>query len=231
MAGNIIKSDSAAVGGIPQGDMYDDGTDLWVMTKNGLEKITDRGTLNIPSLTASDITLDEESAATTGNIAVSEMLLETTGASSTNTVELARFVLSSEVENGDWTNAILGKIDLGATGSVNGLAGVICAELDLPTTPPATGHYSCFEAELNVPGDAGLGVGNGTSFMIMNAWGEDVATFQTSGYVFELTGLGTPASSHIIQANTDQPTHGLRVLIDGTDYFLLMTTVDNGSES
>lgn len=207
------------------------------MTKRGLEKITNINgdTLTPTSVTASnvitsDLSIDESVATTTGNLSVSEMLLETTGASSTNTIELARFVLSSEVQNGNWANAVLGKIDFGDTGEITGLAGVICAELDLPDGTPSGGHYACFEAELNVPTNAGLGEANGTSFMIMNAWGDGVATFQTNGYVFELTGLGTPDTSHIIQANTDQPTHGLRILIDGTPYFLLMTTANNGTE-
>ena len=241
-----IITSAEALGGMSKDDYYFDGTDYHVMTDKGLVRLT---YLASPTITGGDINdaefkttasdladntsriIDVDTTsdfATAGTVTSLEVSQEMTGASTVNSVEAAKFGLTSEVQMGDWANAVMGKIDLGTDGFVSGLAGVICAELDLPGSEPSSGHYSCFEAELNVPASAGLG--NGTSFMIMNAWGTDVATFQASGYIFELTGLGTPASSSIIQANTDQPTHGLRVLIDGTPYFLLMTTANNGTE-
>uniref|UniRef100_A0A6M3L6B5 Uncharacterized protein n=1 Tax=viral metagenome TaxID=1070528 RepID=A0A6M3L6B5_9ZZZZ len=153
-----------------------------------------------------------------------------TGASAVNTAEVLRSVLTANVQTGNWASAILGKVDFSTAGKVTGIAGAICGEIDIGAGVTSGGAYCCFEAELSIGSGAGLGGSNQTAFMIMNAWGADVATWQTSGYVFSMTGLGTPDTSHVIQANTDQATHAIRVLIDGTPYYMLMTTVDNGTE-
>lgn len=62
MAGNVITS-AEATGGIPTGDYYDDGTDLWIMTGKGLQRLTDVGsstftspTLNTPTIVTPTIT-------------------------------------------------------------------------------------------------------------------------------------------------------------------------------
>ena len=57
MAGNVITS-SEALGGIPTGDYYYDGTDLWIQTARGLERVTDIGssTFTSPTLTSPTIT-------------------------------------------------------------------------------------------------------------------------------------------------------------------------------
>ena len=64
MAGNVIKStDTAAAGGIPTGDYYNDGTDIWIMTKNGLERLTDVGGSTFTSPTVTNMIVG---ASTTG---------------------------------------------------------------------------------------------------------------------------------------------------------------------
>lgn len=62
MAGKIITS-AEALGGIPTGDYYFNGTDYWVMTERGLVRLTDKGsstftspTLTTPTLTSPTIT-------------------------------------------------------------------------------------------------------------------------------------------------------------------------------
>lgn len=185
------------------------------------------------SLTASApiISTHTTTALTTGNFRASEVNLTMTGAASANSIEAFAAIVTSNVQTGNWCNAILGKVDYSSAGFVTGLAGVVCAELDMPAATIGNGSYCCFEAELNAPtGANGWGTTVPVAFLTGNAWGAGVAEFRDEGYVFNFTGLGSPGSSKIIQANTDQPTHALRCLIDGTEYFLLMTTVDNGSE-
>lgn len=169
------------------------------------------------------------SAATTGNIRQAVFNSVFTATATANQIENLTSIVTANVKTGAWCNAIFGKIDYQTSGLAHGLAGVICAELDLPGSTIVRGQYGCFEAELNVPTSC-AGLTNPTSFMIMNAWGAAVANFRTSGYIFDISGLGTPDTSKIIQANTDQPTHALRIRVDGTNYYLLMTTVDNGTE-
>lgn len=171
------------------------------------------------------------SAETTGNLRSSQVEATFTAAATLNSIEAFASIVTANVQTGNWCNAILGKVDYSTSGFVTGLAGAVCAELDMPAATIANGSYACFEAELNVPTNAnGWGTTVPVAFMVANAWGAGVAEFRDEGYIFNFTGLGSPGASKIIQANTDQPTHGLRCLIDGTEYFMLMTTVDNGSE-
>ena len=181
---------------------------------------------------ADELIITKTSAvATATNIQSMTVSQTLTGASAVNAAEALRSVLTSNVQIGNWANAILGKIDFSSAGFVTGLAGVICAELDMPPVTLGNGSYCCYEAELNAPSSAnGWGSSVPVAYFTGNAWGSGVAEFRDEGYIFNFTGLGTPGASKIIQANTDQPTHALRILVDGTDYFLLMTTVDNGVE-
>jgi len=169
--------------------------------------------------------------ATATNLMTAEVLQTLTGASAVNTAEAFRSVLTSNVQVGNWANAILGKIDFSSAGYVTGLAGAVCAEIDMADAAIGNGSYCCFEAEINVPtSGSGYGTGVPLAFLTGNAWGAGVAAWQSGGYVFNFTGLGSAGASSILQANTDQPTHAIRVLIDGTPYYMLMTTVNNGTE-
>jgi hypothetical protein len=92
-----------------------------------------------------------------------------TGASSTNMAEVGQFFLTSNVQTGNWVNALSAKIDFSTAGYVTGLAGVICAELDMPggAVPGGNGTYTCFEAELNLP-TSFSGGGVPVSFFALN---------------------------------------------------------------
>jgi len=162
------------------------------------------------------------------------VVLTASASSASNMLETARFTLSSAVRMGVYANAVNGKLDLTTAGYAVGLAGAICAELDLPSTDPvgSAGTYTCFEAELGIPHAYTSGVP--VSFMNMNVWGiggaNGVGKFLDVGYIFDITGVGAAAASHIFQANTDQPTHALRIRIDGVAYFMLLTSANNGTE-
>lgn len=131
---------------------------------------------------------------TSGNIVSMSINQTLTSASATNTTELSQFILTSDVQVGNWANAVLGKIDFSTNGYVTGLAGVFCAEIDLPNSSTGgAGTYSCYEAEINCPasyeGNAPIHV-----FQI-NAWGAGVTEFDDNGYLFDLTGVSSGATS------------------------------------
>jgi hypothetical protein len=163
-----------------------------------------------------------------------DISMTSTGASGVNMLEVARFTLTTAVEVGVWANAVVGKLDFSTTGFAHGLAGAICAEVDMPSTDPSGGQgtYTCYEAELGIPNAFTSSVA--TSFINMNVWGiggsGGVGAFLDYGYIFDITGLGSAANSHVFQANSDQATHALRIRIDGVPYYMLLTSVANGTE-
>jgi hypothetical protein len=143
-------------------------------------------------------------------------------------IDGGKFAVSTEVKLGTYANALNGKLDFGAAGSVTGLGGAICAELDLgPGT--TSGSYACYEAELNIPASGSLGTR--TSFFSLNAWGANVAAFDTGGHLFDLNGVtantGKMFSTGGTITNVNEITAGLRVLINGVAYRILMATETN----
>lgn len=109
MAGNVTTS-SEALGGIPTGDYYYDGTDLWIQTNRGLERITDVGssTFTSPTITSPTVTGGTITSSTivtptiTGNItgssgtAAGAGLLSTgAGAPSINVVKVNNEIITS----------------------------------------------------------------------------------------------------------------------------------------
>ena len=154
--------------------------------------------------------------------------LTLTGASATNMAEAARFTLSSNVLVGVWANALVGVLNFNTVGYVTGLAGAICAELDLPAgaIPGGSGTYCCYEAELNFP-TSFVGGGVPVSFFCLNVWGGTVAQFDDFGLLFDITGV-TIATTHFMQVNTAaDATHALRCRINGTLYYIMLT--DSGA--
>ena len=177
------------------------------------------------TLTASAprLTLNCTSAITTGQVQAMSVNTTLTGAQAARTTEAFRSVVTSAVTSDDWINAVVGKIDFSTAGAVVGRAGAVCGEIDLNSTGVNGGHYSAFQAELNVPTNAVLGTDNATSFYNGNAWGAGVATWQTSGYIFEFTGLGTAAAGHVFDTCTaTAASHALRIMIDGVNYYIMM---------
>lgn len=110
-------------------------------------------------------------------------------------------------------------MDFGTAGSVTGLGGAICGELDLgPGT--TSGSYAVFEGELNCPASGSLGTR--TSFFSLNAWGANVAAVDTGGFLFDLNGL-TAASGKLFNSGLSQAVTAaarLRVQVGGTTYYI-----------
>lgn len=117
-----------------------------------------------------------------------------TGASAVNQIETFQAITTSDVQTGDWCNAVFGKIDYSTNGKVTGLAGVVCAEIDMPNSNTGgAGTYSCFESEINCP--TNLAGGSPIHVFQINAWGAGVAQFDATGYLFDLTGVSSGAGS------------------------------------
>lgn len=140
-------------------------------------------------------------------------------------VDGAKFTTATEVALGDYANGMNAKLDFGAAGSVTGLGGAMCAELDLgPGT--TSGSYAVFEGEMNAPASASLGTR--TSFFSLNAWGANVAAIDTGGNLLDINGI-TPDTSKLFDddggdvAATDIVA-GFRFLVNGTAYRLLACT-------
>lgn len=148
-----------------------------------------------------------------------------TGTSTTNTIEGIVSILTTDVAIGNWGNAIYGKMDFETNGMVSGLAGVICAELVMPNATLTSGNWACFEAELSCPASvAGMGAVVPVSWFYASAWGSGVAEFQVDGYVFNLSGLGTATAGSVFDTCIATPaSHSLRILIDGTAYYIMLT--------
>ena len=143
----------------------------------------------------------------------------------------AEFHHYTNVALGGWANALKGYMECGASATTTGLMSAVNCELKLPGAT-IIGTYAPLEVNL-VASASGTGFNvQNVSLAYMRASGDStaLAAWQTDGYIFDIWGLGSAASSSILQENTDQPTHALRIKIDDTKYYLLMTTADNGSE-
>ena len=135
------------------------------------------------------------SALTSGAINTMTVSQTMTVLSSSNQIEVAQFLLTSNVKTGQWANAILGKIDYSESGLAHGIAGVICSELDLPSaTAVVRGTYCPWETEINCPTGCDMG-GNPIIVNRIEAWGGAKTQFDAVGYLFELVGLTSGSSS------------------------------------
>jgi hypothetical protein len=130
---------------------------------------------------------------------------------------------------GGWANALKGYTNFGTTGSVTGLASAINAEMQLPAKTLTGGNYAPLEMELDLQASGTTG-GTPVSFMYANASGDStsVTDFDTTGYVMNLNGLGAAGTSKIFETTSaTAATYKLRILVNGTPYYILMTSAAN----
>jgi len=107
----------------------------------------------------------------------------------------ARFYTSITAAMGSWSNALKAHVVYSNTGSTSGMGSAFCAELEL-STGTTSGTYAPLESEVVIV--SGDSLGTATSFLYMNTSGTGKASFDTSGYLFELGAGMTPASGKII---------------------------------
>ena len=134
------------------------------------------------------------SAATSGAFTTLRIDQEMTGASTSNQIEVAQFVLTSDVKTGAWANAVCAKIDYSTNGYAHGCAGVVCAEIDLPGSSVTRGEYYVWEAEINCPTSCVMN-GNPINVFQINVWGAAKTQFDAVGNLFDLTGVTSGSTS------------------------------------
>lgn len=133
----------------------------------------------------------------------------------------ARFFMTTNVALGGWSNALKGEVTYGASGRTTGLGSAICAEMTL-SAGTSSGTYAPLEIELNM-GTSGV-TGTATSLIYMSVNDAAATTFDTSGFLFTLTGVSV-GSGKIFQANTAAAaTHALRCKIGSTAYYVMLTS-------
>jgi hypothetical protein len=166
---------------------------------------------------------DTSTGADTFNASVSEVTM--TGAGGVGGRSL--FQLNADAALGSFTNALKANVVYGATGRTTGLGSAFVAELSL-SAGTSSGTYAPIEIELNCATAASTGTN--TSLIYASVNGTGAATVDTNGYLLNLAGVtvaGAKLAATGTITNVNEITHGLRVKIAGSDYYLLAATAAN----
>lgn len=137
------------------------------------------------------------------------------------------FKLNANAALGSFTNALKAEVVYGATGRTTGLGSAFVAEMTLSAGTSA-GTYAPVEIELNCA--TGASTGTATSLIYASVNGTGAATVDTNGYLLNLAGVnvaGAKLAATGTITNLNEITHGLRVKIAGSDYYLLAATAAN----
>lgn len=160
----------------------------------GIALGTDSSKLTLASNASRLAQMYSTSALTTGRITSLTVSQTMTALSTGNYPEVAQFFLTSNVKTGAWANAVYAKIDYSTNGLAHGVAGVVCAELDLPGSSVARGTYVFLQAEVNCPANCAMN-SNPIHIIQINSWGTNKTQFDAVGHLFELTGVGSGVSN------------------------------------
>lgn len=134
----------------------------------------------------------------------------------------AHFYMTTNVALGGWSNALKGQVVYGASGRTTGLGSAVCVEMTM-SAGTSSGTYAPLEIELNM-GASGV-CGTATSLMYLSVNDAAATTFQASGYLMNIQGLGAATTTEIFQENTAAAaTHALRILIGSTPYYIMLTS-------
>lgn len=139
----------------------------------------------------------------------------------------AKFDMTTNVALGSFSNALKAEVTYGASGSTTGLGSAFVAEMTLSAGTSA-GTYAPVEIELNA--GSGASTGTATSLIYASVNGAGAATVDTNGYLLNLAGVtvaGAKLAATGTITNVNEITHGLRVKIAGSDYYLLAATAAN----
>ena len=137
------------------------------------------------------------------------------------------FQMDTDVALGSFSNALKAEVTYGATGRTTGLGSAFVAEMTLSAGTSA-GTYAPVEIELNLGSGASTGTTSSLIFASVNGAGK--AAMDTSGYLLNLAGVtvaGAKLAATGTITNVNEITHGLRVKIAGSDYYLLAATAAN----
>ena len=153
---------------------------------------------------------------------ISQLITEV--ASAVTMTEAMRVTSTANVQTGNYHNAICAVIDFQTIGHVTGLAGVICAELDMPggAVPGGRGTYWLFEAEINLPTSY---VGGGVPLAVIgvNVWGAECAQFDDAGFLFDINGVTSGDGDFWFDTTSNAADDFLRCRINGVTNFLVLS--------
>lgn len=132
-----------------------------------------------------------------------------------------RFALTINAAAGGWSNALKSDVTYGASGKTAGLGSAHCMEMTL-SAGCTDGNYAPCEIELNVP--TGAATGTATAFQYLSMQGDGVATARAAAHLFSLNGVGSATAGSLFDTCVATPaSHALRILIDGTPYYIMLT--------
>ena len=159
-------------------------------------------------------------ASTSGSTSVEPIYVKSTMTGAGGVGGRARFHLYTNVTLGGWSNALKAYAEYGTRGSTTGLGSAFCAEIAL-SEGTTTGTYAPLESELVLA--SGAKTGTATSFLYMAASGDDVATMDDNGFLFELSGV-TAGSGDLYDTSASTATGDatLKIRINGTTKYLLI---------
>jgi len=206
----------------PIGALGDDDT----ISINAIPTFTDN--VNFTLGLGEDITVVKTNSAASGTVRSME-ITHTQTVQTTGVNECLYVDFESAVQTGNWTNAIVGRLNYTAPGNANGgMAAAICSELSLAGAAQTGGAYYSLDVELDCPtsftcaGNKDLPV----AMQKFGVWGNSTAitSFETNGYLFHLDGF-TAGNDKIFATVGDVAAAGtLRINIGGTDYYILIAT-------
>jgi hypothetical protein len=166
---------------------------------------------------------DTSTGSSTFNASTTEVTMTGAGGVGGRTL----FQLNADAALGSFSNALKANVVYGASGRTTGLGSAFVAELTL-SAGTSSGTYAPVEIELNCA--TGASTGTNTSLIYASVNGTGAATVDTNGYLLNLAGV-TVAGSKLAATgtitNVNEITHGLRVKIAGSDYYLLAATAAN----
>jgi hypothetical protein len=139
----------------------------------------------------------------------------------------AKFDMTTNVALGSFSNALKAEVVYGASGRTTGLGSAFVAEMTLSAGTSA-GTYAPVEIELNLGTSASTGTASSLVFASVN--GDGKAAMDDNGYFLNLAGVtvaGAKLAATGTITNLNEITHGLRVKIAGSDYYLLAATAAN----
>jgi len=135
--------------------------------------------------------------------------------------EALRSTITTNVAGGTFMNALFGKIDFQTAGKVTGLAGVICSELTMAEGAVSQGTYCTFESEINLPTSYSSSVP--VMALRMEVWGAQKATFDTSGYLFEIVGCSSTNNGFWYDATNGTTDEWIRVKTPSGNRWLMLS--------
>jgi hypothetical protein len=139
----------------------------------------------------------------------------------------AKFDMTTNVALGSFSNALKAEVTYGASGRTTGLGSAFVAEMTL-SAGTSSGTYAPLEIELNL--GTGASTGTASSLMYASVNGAGKAAMDDNGYLLNLAGVtvaGAKLAATGTITNVNEITHGLRVKIAGSDYYLLAATATN----